>query len=79
MVRSGWEYFVKGAEMKTTIGLLKVGQYFMLDGRKYRVGHLISGTNSYVACTDITDDNRKVKRFYIDTEVEKLEQLRGEK
>ena len=58
--------------MKTTIGLLRVGQYFMLDGREYRVGHLINGTNGYVACTDITDEKRKVTRFYIDTTVEKI-------
>lgn len=58
--------------MKTTIGLLRVGQYFMLDGREYRVGHLIKGTNGYVACTDITDEKRKVTRFYIDTTVEKI-------
>lgn len=56
----------------TTIGFLRVGQYFMLDGRKYRVGHLIDGTNGYVACTDITDEKRKVKRFYIDTSVEEI-------
>lgn len=58
----------------TTIGFLRVGQYFKLDGRKYRVGHLIDGTNSYVACTDITDEKRKVKRFYIDTSVEELKE-----
>lgn len=57
----------------TTIGFLKTGQYFLLDGRKYRVGHLIDGTNGYVSCTDITDEKRKVTRLYIDTRVEKLE------
>lgn len=56
----------------TTIGMLRIGQYFLLDGRKYRVGHLIDGTNGYVACTDITDEKRKVRRFYIDTSVEQL-------
>lgn len=56
----------------TTIGFLRSGQYFMLNGRKYRVGHLIDGTNGYVACTDITDEKRKVTRFYIDTSVEEL-------
>ena len=58
--------------MKTTIGFLNVGNYFWLDNRKYRVGHLIKGTNGYVACTDITDEKRKVTRFYIDTTVEKI-------
>lgn len=56
----------------TTIGMLRIGQYFLLDGRKYRVGHLIDGTNGYVACTDITDEKRRVRRFYIDTSVEQL-------
>lgn len=58
----------------TAIGFLRVGQYFELDGRKYRVGHLIDGTNGYVACTDITDGKRKVKRFHIDTTVEALKE-----
>ena len=62
----------------TTIGYLRVGQYFMLDGRKYRVGHLIDGTNGYVACTDITDEKRKVTRFYIDTSVEELKEQQNE-
>lgn len=61
----------------TTIGFLRVGQYFQLDGRKYRVGHLIDGTNGYVACTDITEDKRVVKRFYIDTTVEQLKEKNG--
>lgn len=52
----------------TTIGYLKVGDFFLLDGRKYKVGHLIEGTNSYVACVDM--ESKKVKRFYIDTTVE---------
>ena len=54
----------------TTIGYLKVGDFFLLDGRKYKVGRLIDGTNSYVACTDV--ESKKVKRFYIDTEVEEV-------
>lgn len=58
----------------TTIGMLRSGNYFMLEGRKYRIGHLIEGTNGYVACTDITDDKRVVKRFYIDTTVEVLKE-----
>lgn len=52
----------------TTIGYLKVGDVFLLDGRKCKVGHLIEGTNGYVACVDV--EGKKVKRFYIDTEVE---------
>ena len=52
----------------TTIGCLKVGDFFLLDGRKYKVGHLIEGTNSYVACVDV--ESKKVKRFYIETTVE---------
>ena len=64
--------------MKTTIGFLRVGQYFILDGRKYRVGHLINGTNGYVSCTDITEKKRKVRRFYIDTTVEQLKEQSNE-
>lgn len=55
-----------------TIGILRTGQYFELDGRKYRVGNLIKGTNGYVACTDITEQKRIVRRFYIDTEVKQI-------
>lgn len=58
----------------TTIGMLRSGNYFMLEGRKYRVGHLINGTNGYVACTDITDDKRAVRRFHMDTTVEVLKE-----
>ena len=54
----------------TTIGYLKVGDFFLLDGIKYKVGHLIEGTNGYVACVDV--ESRKVKRFYIDTTVEEV-------
>ena len=54
--------------MKTTIGFLRVGDTFLLDGTKYRVGHLIKNTNGYVACTDIVA--KKVRRFYIDTTVQ---------
>ena len=52
----------------TTIGWLKCGDYFLFDGIKYKVGYVIEGTNSYVACTDV--ESKKVKRFYIDTDVE---------
>lgn len=54
--------------MKTTIGFLRVGDFFMFEGNKYRVGHLIENTNGYVACVNV--DTKKVKRFYIDTDVE---------
>ena len=54
--------------MKTTIGFLKKGDFFLRDGIKYKVGSLIEGTNGYVACTDA--ESKKVKRFYIDTTVE---------
>lgn len=53
---------------KTTIGFLRKGDVFILNGKKYKVGHLIDGTNGYVACTDI--ETHKVKRFYIDISVE---------
>lgn len=53
-----------------TIGCLRVGDFFLFDGIKYKVGHLIEGTNGYVACVDV--ESRKVKRFYIDTEVEEV-------
>ena len=54
--------------MKTTIGFLRRGDFFFFDGIKYKVGHLIEGTNGYVACVDV--NTKKVKRFYIDTTVE---------
>lgn len=53
--------------MKTTIGFLRLGDYFLFEGRKYRVGHLINNTNGYVACVDV--ETKKVKRLYIDTMV----------
>lgn len=56
---------------KTTIGFLRTNDFFLLDGIKYRVGHLIDGTNGYIACVDV--ESKKVKRFYIDTTVEALE------
>jgi len=54
--------------VKTTIGFLRVGEFFCFDGIKYKVGHLIKNTNGYVACIDV--NTKKVKRFYIDTTVE---------
>ena len=54
----------------TTIGYLRVGDFFLFDGIKYKVGHLIEGTNGYVACVDM--ETKKTKRYYIDTEVEEI-------
>lgn len=53
---------------KTTIGWLKHGDIFTFNGRQYKVGHVIDGTNGYVACTDI--ETHKVRRLYIDLDVE---------
>ena len=58
--------------MGITIGCLRKGDLFWLDGIKYKVGSLIEGTNGYVACVDV--ESKKVKRFYIDTTVEKVEE-----
>ena len=55
---------------KTNLGSLRRRDFFLFDGRKYKVGHLIEGTNGYVACVDV--ESRKVKRFYIDTTVEEV-------
>ena len=54
--------------MKTAIGFLRKDEFFMFDGKKYKVGSLIEGTNGYVACVDV--ETHRVKRFYIDTSVE---------
>lgn len=53
---------------KTKIGFLRVGDFFWLDGIKYKVGHLIENTNGYVACVEV--ETKKVRRLYIDTDVE---------
>lgn len=53
---------------KTTIGFLRKGDVFTFHGDRYKVGRLIDGTNSYVACTNV--ETHKIKRFYIDTDVE---------
>lgn len=55
--------------MTTTIGFLRKGDLFLFEGKKYKVGRLIEGTNGYVACVDV--DSKKVKRLYIDTTVER--------
>lgn len=53
---------------KMPLGFLRVGEYFVYDNKVYRVGRLIKNTNGYVACVD---ENKKVRRFYIDDIVEK--------
>lgn len=57
--------------MKKSLGLFKMGELFMLNNRVYRAGHLISNTNSYVACVDVI--THKTTRLYIDTTVETLD------
>ena len=54
--------------MRTSIGFLRKGEIFKFEGKEYKVGSLIDGTNGYVACTDV--ESEKVKRLYIDTMVE---------
>ena len=55
--------------MRTTqIGWLKHGDIFTFEGNKYKVGHVIDGTNGCVACTNI--ETKKVERLYIDLDVE---------
>ena len=54
---------------KLALGHLKVGDYFIYDGKEYRVGRLIENTNSYVACVD---KDKKVRRIHIDVLVEKV-------
>lgn len=54
--------------IKTTIGFLRTGDTFFFDGIRYRVGHLIDGTNGYVAC--VNTKTKKVTRLYIDTTVQ---------
>ena len=52
----------------TQIGWLKHGDIFTFEGNKYKVGHVIDGTNGYVSCTNI--ETKKVERLYIDLDVE---------
>ena len=54
--------------MITAIGCIRYGDEFTYCGRRYKCGHLIKGTNGYVACIDI--ETKKVKRLYIDTSIE---------
>lgn len=55
---------------KTSLGWLHTGDLFMFENRVYRVGHLISNTNSYIACVDVI--THKTTRLYIDTTVEDM-------
>ena len=55
--------------MRTTLGCLKRGEKFLYEGRTYKAGSLINGTNGYVACVNV--ETHKVTRLYIDTTVEK--------
>ena len=54
---------------KLALGYLKTGDYFIYEGKEYRVGRLIENTSGYVACVD---KDKKVRRIYIDTLVEKV-------
>lgn len=54
--------------MKTQLGFLRSGDTFLLNGKRYKAGHVIDGTPEYVACTDIA--TKKVTRLHIDTDVE---------
>ena len=54
---------------KLALGYLKVGDYFIYDGKEYRVRKLIENTSGYVACEK---KKKKVRRIYIDTLVEKV-------
>lgn len=56
---------------KTILGFMRSGEYFLLDGVKYKIGHIIKNTNGYIACTD---EEHKVKRVHIDTLVEKVKE-----
>ena len=53
---------------KTQIGFLRTGDIFVFQGNRYKVGHVINGTDGYVACTNI--ETHKVKRLHIDLDVE---------
>ena len=57
---------------KLSLGYLKVGDHFRLDGKEYRAGRLIENTNGYVACVN---KDKKVRRIYIDTLVEKVGEI----
>lgn len=54
--------------MRIQLGYLRVGGYFKFDGKTYKIGNPIEGTNGYIAC--VNTETHKVTRFYIDTFVE---------
>ena len=57
---------------KIALGYLKIGEYFIYEGKEYRAGRLIENTNGYVACVD---KDKKVRRIYIDVLVEKAGEI----
>ena len=57
---------------KLALGYLKTGEYFIYEGKEYRVGRLIENTNGYVACVD---KDKKVRRIHIDVLVEKAGEI----
>lgn len=54
----------------TQIGWLKHGDIFSFEGIKYKVGHVIDGTNGYVSCTNIETRETKILHIDLDVEVE---------
>lgn len=52
-----------------TLGMLRLGSYFRFIGENtvYKVGHYITGTCGYIACSNQT--TKKVIRVYFDTNV----------
>ena len=52
------------------LGNLYFGNHFKFDGKIYRAGRLINGTDGYIACVNV--ETHKVTRFYIDTLVEEV-------
>lgn len=57
--------------LHTELGNLRPKDLFKFGDTIYKVGHLINGTNSYVAC--VNTETHKVTRFYIGTKVEVIE------
>ena len=57
---------------KLALGYLKTGECFIYEGKEYKVGRLIENTNGYVSCVD---KDKKVRRIYIDTLVEKVGEI----
>ena len=56
---------------KKQLRFKRSGEFFKYNGKIYRIGHLISNTNGYVACVDII--THKTTRFHLDLEVEELQ------